>query len=311
MERIVSGELELRAGGKVRGIALPWNVRSPTHRERFEPYSAQLAQGGISLNIAHDSERVIAFTGAGLIAENRDAGLYIEAELSQANPAAAKARELIEQGHRGLSVEFLPIRETRDSAGDRVIQAATVHAVGLVKHPSYPTAAELRRRRRGGRGRIAPAAIRACACVGPDCDKVDFEPDSFRAFADTLKTREADLVAHTGGFSPDKVLASLIAGTLAITVAGDGSLIADLSPEAFDTPAGRDLAESLDATEPVIRPLIDDSLSEFEDVDGVRIYTLPWITSLLLKVAQNPEGWEALELIETGQRRDRRALLWL
>ena len=311
MEVTAGGHIELRAGKKLSGLALPYGVRSDSHRERFEAGSIQLAQRGISLNLQHKSREVIAWQGAGLQAEVRDEGLHIEAELSTANPAAIRARELVEAGHNGLSVEFMAVREHRDSLGDRIIEAATVYAVGLVGEPSYPTAAELRRKR-GGRGRIMPAGVRACHCLDDtDCTSVDFEVDAFNRWIETLKSRESDLVAHTGGFSPDKVLASMAAGTLAVSVADGGALEIELAPEVFDTPAGRDLADSAPATMPVLRPLIDQEQSEFEDADGVRRYSLPWIQSLLVKTAQDPSGWEALELPPPRPRNRRSALLWL
>ncbi|MYF00773.1 MAG: hypothetical protein F4234_11510 [Gammaproteobacteria bacterium] len=312
MERLLTGAIEVRGGRKLAGIALPWETRSDSHRERFERDSIELAASGVSFNIGHDAEKVISWTGAGLTVESREGGLYVESDLAEANPVARRAREMVQDGVKGLSIEFRSVREKRDDAGDRVIQAALLSGVALLRNPSYPTAAELRRRRRGGRGRIMPAGVRACHCLDDtDCDSVEFEVDAFNRWAETLASRESDLVAHTGGFSPDKVLASVAAGTLAVSVADNGALEISLAPEVFETPAGRDLADSAPATMPVLRPLIDQEQSEFEDADGVRRYSLPWIQSLLVKTAQDPSGWEALELPPPRPRNRRSALLWL
>ena len=311
-ERITTGAVEIRRGKRLAGIALPWNTRSETHKEKFEPRSVELAAPGVSFNLGHDPEKVISFTGAGLTVESRADGLWLESELSGANPAARRARELVEKGHRGLSIEFKALRETRDTWGDRIIQSAIVSAVALVNAPSYPTSAELRRKR-GGRARILPGAIRACECVGKSsdgkCDRVDFTDTAFVKFVATLDKREADLVAHSGKFDPANILASLKAGTLAVRADDAGALLVDIDPAALATPAGVALVASAPATMPVARPIIDDALSEYEDRDGVRVYSMPWIKNLLLKTAPNPDGWEAVDL--PPPPRNRRGLLLL
>lgn len=150
METRAIGKLELREGNILAGLALPYGVHSPSFRERFEPGSVSLSERGVSLNLSHSSERVVAFTGGGgLDIDLREDGVYVEARLNTANPAATKARELIQAGHNGLSVEFNATRESRDAANVRVVEAAVLHAIGLVGDPAYPTRAEVRENARG------------------------------------------------------------------------------------------------------------------------------------------------------------------
>ncbi|MCY4156223.1 MAG: HK97 family phage prohead protease [Gammaproteobacteria bacterium] len=315
MERLLTGEVEVRGGRALAGIALPWETRAEKLNERFERDSIELAAAGVCFNIGHDVEKVIAWTGAGLSVESRAAGLHIEAQLAQANPVAMRAMRMVKRGVRGLSIEFRAVRERREDDGQRVIQSAILSGVALHGQPIYRTSVELRGKR-WARSRVMPNNIRSCSCVGGDCDSVDFGEGAFDNTIKLVADGERDLVAHTGGFSPDKVLASAGAGTLAVSIGEAGELVAEIDEKAANTPAGRMLAESNDATAPVLRPLIDDSRSEFRDEGNVRVYSSAWISSLLLKVAQDADGWERIEI--GGREPDRRGhdddgshLLWI
>ena len=312
MERLLTGEIEIRGGRKLAGIALPWETRAPSYRERFERDSIQLAANGVAFDVNHDIEKPISWTGAGLIIESRAAGLYLESELSEANPVARRARQMVERGINGLSISFKPVKAFRDATGDRVIQMAVLTAVSLVRSPAYPARAELRRKP-WARSRIMPAGVRACSCVGPTCTKVEFKADAFSKTINLVLKGDRDLVAHVGGFSPDKVLASVSAGSLAVSLDDEGALLAEFDDRVADTPAGKMLADSNEATAPVLRPLIDEGLSTFQDVDDTRVYTDAVIGSLLLKTAKNPEGWEGIEIEgrEPDRRREDGGLLWL
>ena len=297
------------AGRQLRGCALPIGVVSPSHRECFSPGSVRLAEVGIALNLGH-TKMVVAYTGADLDVDLRSDGLYIDALLNDANPNAIEARTaFLHEGHRGLSIEFTCERE-RLHDDLRIIDNATVRGVALVKNPSYPTAAELRRKR-GGRGRIMPDFVRACSCVDGGCDSVNFTVDAFPRFISSLKSREQDLILHTGRLDAQHAIASVSAGTLALSATDSGALQIDIDPAALETPAGTALVESAQATGPVLRPLIDDAKSEYSDEGNVRVYAMPWIDSLLVKNAQNPTGWEGLELPQPAKRERSRRWVYL
>ena len=147
LERRAFG-LELRADGRVlAGLAVPWG-RTETcgtdrcvrgGRERFEPGSLLLAPAGASLNLDHDSAKVLA-DGDGLAFEDRADGLHIRAEL----PAGALQDEALasvaDRSRLGLSIEFRALVEDED-ADVRVLRLARLDAVALVKDPAYRQAA--------------------------------------------------------------------------------------------------------------------------------------------------------------------------
>ena len=102
----------------------------------------------VHLDLYHDRERVIAYLpGGGLELSEADGALELAAELPPI-PAADRALEEIRTGTTtGLSVEFRCIEDRREG-GIRIISAAELRGVGLVKAPSYHgSRVELRHRR--------------------------------------------------------------------------------------------------------------------------------------------------------------------
>ena len=140
---------ELRAEGRrLSGRVMVYGDVSPTHRERFEPGSLRMADA-VSLNLFHDAERAVAYMpGGGLELREEDGALVMRAELPPI-PAADRALALVASGEAdGLSVEFDAERERREG-GIRVIEAARLGAVGIVRRPSYKQSrVEARERRR-------------------------------------------------------------------------------------------------------------------------------------------------------------------
>ncbi|MDE0379644.1 MAG: HK97 family phage prohead protease [Rhodospirillales bacterium] len=135
------------AGRKLIGTAMTYGEVSPSHRERFEPGAFRMADTVI-LDVGHDRERAVAWTGAGLELADGDTALELAADLPPI-PAADRALEEIRAGTTtGLSVEFRSRKERRD--GDvRVIEEADLLGVGIVAHPSYEGArVEARERKR-------------------------------------------------------------------------------------------------------------------------------------------------------------------
>ena len=84
-------------------------------------------------------------------------------------PASDRALEEVRSGRRGLSVEFTALDEHRE--GDlRVITAARLSGIGIVRSPSYSGATVENRRRSGRtlRARIPADETVACECAGQD-----------------------------------------------------------------------------------------------------------------------------------------------
>ena len=79
-----------------------------------------------------------------------------------------------------------------------------------------------------------------------------------------------------------------------------------------NTDAARKVMQSGAVAPIYARPIIDDELSEFEDVDGVRKYSRPHLRAILIKPSDKAgeQGWKParIEGVETRARRRKR---WL
>ena len=308
----VTREVEFRAvGRRLSGVALPYRTESPSHGEMFLPGSVELADS-VPLNLRHNELQAVAFhPGGGLSFDDGEDALRMTAELPKLPAGDVALREVRAGKLRGLSVEFLPLKESRNSAGVRVIERARLVGLGLVSEPSYPTAVEARRRKAAARARVRPmpANIRACSCVGPQCDSVKFTADAFKQAVEKTNSGQRNMVLHSGSYDPGHVIATSAAGSLILSLADDGAIVAEVSQEAMRSPAGEALAQSVETSAPIVRPLIDDAESEFSDDGNVRTYSVAAVSSLLVKVSlASAEGWEQFELLQRPRRRWR---FWL
>lgn len=115
-----SGPLELRVAGRtLSGPAIRYGDVSTGHRERFEPGAFADLDGRTRwLDVGHDPNRVIAFTGGGLELRDTPDSLQVIAKLA-AIPAADRALADVAAGRlKGFSIEFFPRAEraSRESA---------------------------------------------------------------------------------------------------------------------------------------------------------------------------------------------------
>ena len=309
-ERRISS-LELRTEGrKLSGVVMKYGEISPTHRERFEPGSLRLAES-VHLDLFHDPEKAIAWhPGGGLVLDNGKAALTMRAELPPI-PAASRALDEIRNGAvGGLSVEFKAERERRD--GDlRVIEAAILSGIGIVRAPSYQAATVEARRRRGG---VANPWIKAqwkarkrgqCDCQGPNCKTVSFEPGAFSEALDG----DGEMLALAGSNRP---LASRKKGTLAIRETDSGDIAVEIDQLSAATEIGRDLAGQAVATRVVARPWVSVEDSEYRDEGTHRVFTKAALRGAIIKATTADDGWQEIEI--EGERQAapaRRARIWL
>lgn len=150
----MAGDIERRAAGEVRvegrrliGTAMRYGEVSPSHKERFSPGAFRMAETVI-LDMAHDRERAIAWTGMGLSFEDGAVSLDMRAELPHIPAADRAIDEIRTRKANGLSVEFRALKEHLDG-GIRVIDEAELRGVGIVSRPSYEGArVEARRAKR-------------------------------------------------------------------------------------------------------------------------------------------------------------------
>ena len=133
--------VELRAdaeGRRLSGVAVRYGdtARLPWGRERVER-GAFAPVGDVILNAHHDRAAPLARTGAGLTLEDTAERLAFAADLP-ATRAADDVLELVRAGvMRGASVEMRVTAE-RFEAGVRVIERASLSAIGIVDTAAYP-----------------------------------------------------------------------------------------------------------------------------------------------------------------------------
>ena len=303
-------EVEFRATGRrLQGVALPYSPsKSESHNEMFMPGAIELADT-VPLNIRHNELIAVAYhPGGGLVITDDAKHLSIDAELLPLPASDLALREVRAGNLRGMSIEFKSLKEHFSPEGVRVVEKARLFGLGIVADPSYETTIEARRRKSAGTARVRPmpSAIRACSCVGPSCDSVKFTADAFTKTVELTLSGKRNLALHTGSYDPGHIIATSGAGSLLVSLGASGEIVADVTVDALETPAGRALVESLESTAPIVRPLIDDAESEFTEDGNVRTYSVAAVTSLLVKVSlADPAGWDPFELHKQPPRKRR------
>lgn len=293
-----AGPLELRAEGRVLvGPAIKYGDISLSHRERFERGAFALDGRTRWLNLRHDPEKALAWTGAGLTIEDRADGLHVRAELA-AIPAADRALADVQAGRlTGFSVEFRALSERRDS-GVRVIERADLDGVGLVGAPSYQqSTVELRARSgRTMRATIPSGRNVACRCSGAGCKFARISGEAMQeAFDDAFAEFKRETIAAFGSF--DSPLASVSSGTLRgrILRNGDGQVEIDI-PEGV---AGTATVAAHEAAGLVVRPVIDTDGAVSALEGETRVYSRAPIRAFIASATDQRSGWPSPELIAT------------
>ena len=141
--------VELRAdseGRRLSGVGVRYGdvARLPWGRERIVA-GAFAPLGDVILNASHERAAPLARVGAGLTLDDTTERLAFSAELP-ATRAADDVLTLVRTGvMRGASVEMRVTAE-RFESGVRVVERATLAAIGVVDEPAYP-ASEVEARR--------------------------------------------------------------------------------------------------------------------------------------------------------------------
>lgn len=130
----------------------PWDGMK-VKRERFVPgaFAKQSSPGAWSrVRLSHEHDEGFENNiGYGRSIEDRDDGAYASFRLYETD--AAKAREMIEHSHGGLSLEFEPRgRDKEDADGVIVRDSVHVRRVGITNDPAYRGAKVLAVRERDG-----------------------------------------------------------------------------------------------------------------------------------------------------------------
>lgn len=294
------------------GPAVRYGSVSPTHKERFEPgsFTQSLARDTTRwLDVQHEFNQVIAYTGAGLELRDSAAALEVVATLPRI-PAADLALAAVKRGElRGFSIEFFPEAERRDD-GIRVIEKAHLQGLGLVADPSYPESTAEIRRGRGGFSGMFRASTKyysgkkyQCECSSCDSGEVEFEPGAI-----TKNLGDREVLAVHGRYS--QAVASRSKGTLRIVEGKRGVEVAiDIDGS---TQAGAAVIEQSRATRVLARPMFDESKSVYKLNDaGVAIYKKLHVKSVIIGPTDADAGWNELDFAAVEAKREARSRLLL
>ena len=166
IERRPGGELRAE-GRRLTGTVMRFGDVSPSHRERFEPGAFAFAEA-VPLNLFHDPERAVAWRpGGGLeLRQDRDS-LAMTATLPRSRPRIAPGAGPAGRGD-GL-VGRISRRPRAPGHGLRVIEAATLSGIGIVRSPSYQAKSRVEARARSGRtirARVPVDTDLECRCSG-------------------------------------------------------------------------------------------------------------------------------------------------
>ena len=297
----LAAPLEVRVSGRtLTGAAMVYGQRAKDRAEMFEAGSLVPVEP-VTLNLQHDPAREIATTADGsLRLTDGSEALYISADLREGSAEL----ELVRRGAlRGLSVEFAPLRERRESNGLRVVSRAALPAIGLVDAGSYRTSVELRHaaatldvesRARMGRTLAVgiPAGKRlACECSGPGCRFAEMVAAGLQTAFDEAFAEHADTVTTWANYS--QPLGSVSKGTLRRT--GPTELAIDLPDDDF----GRAVVAANQSTGVVVRPYLDPVDSVGEIVGETMVYSAPVIRAFVVSATDKREGWPTPRMVAT------------
>ena len=318
MERrsAIGSGLEVR-GSRVGGVAMRYGDRASLGRgvsEVFAPASLR-PDADMLVNIRHDPGKVVSTAPAVQFLPDR-----VEVEFD-APPAVLD--EVRNGGLRHFSIEFRAQAEHFDTASfTRTVKDAVLAGVALVDRPAYRgTSVEVRQDDlaafiAGGfaehglegevwaAGKVAAEVVQECKCLGQECTKVMFQPGAWQQSVEDATSGARDIAAQAGSLGAQDIIASTAAGTMSLRTAPNGALLAALGGASKRTPAATALRESAPAAPPLVRPIIDQELSDWveEDMGGelVRIYSRVHLRSLLIKWADT-EGWDPLHIEDLAE----------
>ena len=298
-------------GRTVEGVAVRYGdlAQLPWGGERIEA-GAFTPITDVILNAHHDRATPLARTGgAGLELTDTAERLAFTATLPDTR-AADDVLALVRTGvMRGASVE-MRVSGERFESGVRIIERASLSAIGIVDTPAYPASEVEARRRRGGRrtwvrGGVKYGVKAHCTCLDGECNEVLFRPEALEVLDSTIATvgRATESVGSVRG------------NTLRVRNTPE-AMEFEIDEVTRDTAAGRQLDDLRKTGTPVYaRPIIDHESATFEDIDGVRNYSKAPVRALLLKPILGPderaENWQALQFEGAAPAVKRRRRVWL
>lgn len=139
---------------RISGVALTYGESAriaPGIEERFAPGAFGSLDGEAFLNLAHDRGRLLArYPDGGLSFEDTPEALRFAADLPETREADDTLALIASGVLRSVSIEFVPLRESRGADGARIVERATLRGIGLVDRPAYQGSVLDRAEGRGG-----------------------------------------------------------------------------------------------------------------------------------------------------------------
>lgn len=313
MSRTHESGVRIRAEGRtITGTVVQYgDVAERTAEGPERILRGALSWDALAFTIAHRDSEVIAFLpGGGLRLRETETALELTCEAPRTAPGEKALRGIAAGTFGGLSLGFKCLRE-RTEGGVNIVEAGMIDHVSLVRSPAYSQssvrlrrAAGKSRRKRGywARGTVRTGKPLPCECVkgrdGQGPCIVQFERSAFDSMIDDPRK----IPATTGTMGADDLLGDTSSGAVEFDVAADGALEVYLMPPVRQTPAGAAIAAILATSPPSVRPLLDQSKSDYTDVEiegvgTVRVYRSAHVRAVLIKFEGSGE-WETLEVSE-------------
>jgi HK97 family phage prohead protease len=140
LERSFPVNMEMTDGRTVEGLCVPYGMTADIYSEEEGRYQETFDLGAFSRVVRAPNRVMFRIThsanfsnmvGYGVELEERDAGLYGQFRLLEAD--APKARELIKEAYRGLSIGFLPISNVRRGNVIHRVKAHLDHVAAVIE----------------------------------------------------------------------------------------------------------------------------------------------------------------------------------
>ena len=303
-------EVRAEAGRVLSGVVMAYGSLSPGHRERFAP-GALRPVGEPWLDLEHDRLAIVAY-GSDLVLDNTPEALRMRATVPR-TPAGDAALDGVRSGkRRGLSVEFMPIKETREAqTGIRLVEDAGLVGIGLVPEPSYASSQVELRQRAGPSvsARVPLGQPLACRCR-TGCDTIVMEPSAFDASLAEVEAGDRIVTAFLSDQFATPLASVSPGGGLTVRRAGR-----ELQVEIAGLPDSAAAREFLEAsstgTRYTARPYFRDDESVFEKIGTTAIFSQATLRGVELAPLTGPVTGHRPVEVRHGQSHARRVFQWL
>ena len=286
----------------LQGRVITYNEIAPTVNELVKQGAFRFRKN-VTLNVMHRPLQVLAWTANDSLTLKRSAaGIELRSELPHIPAADLAIDQIKRKTLNGLSVEMIVERETRNTAGTRIIEQAELVGVGLVDVPAYPSSTLELRRRSGTstRSSIRKDVPAACECSGLNCSYAEFTDNALDTLVDSFNEKDEILAAYNNFSEP---LASKTTNSVRVAKTSSGVTVTIDLP---DSDSGMKVLDAIENSGVVVRPFLDRTLSTgterpLSEGRNVMVYDKAVLRGFIISATDQSEGWEQPELINTPQ----------